>query len=66
MKLPFFYALLTPVAASPSCAPHAAAVYAFPRADTVGPDRPRRPVLTCRWRRNPASGRLEARWTTRD
>jgi|GEM_PF-6557826 len=59
MKLLFTLFAFAPRGDAFARAPHNAAT-----AITVKPQQ-KRPILRCVWRRNPDTGRLEARWSTR-
>lgn len=67
MKLQFLYALIVPDRGRDLRPSHSAILRALPYAFAACNDaRFQRRHLTCRWRRNPETGRLEARWTTSD
>jgi hypothetical protein len=67
MKLKFFHALLEPDRHTDLRATHCPSVRALPHAVAAANDPSSASgKLICRWRRNPLTRRLEARWTTHD
>jgi hypothetical protein len=64
MKLQFLCALLVHGRGADLREAYAPVIVALPYSVATSNDvRLDRPKLACRWRRNPSSGRLEARWS---